>query len=538
MTGATLRDGQADLPSERSTASYWHREPSEKLLGHRTTAELPATADVVIIGSGITGAFAAHFLKEANAASDVLMLEAREACWGATGRNGGHCQPSVYGLSPANGGHCQPSVYGLSTAVARFELNTYAFLRDLVAEHDVPCDWVSFPGVHAFYTPDLFAAAALRIADLGRAHPDLAAKARVVRSAAELAALGVHGAVGAVVQADAASLWPYKLVCWVLERLLAQGAGFNLQTGTAATHLQRLEGPDDNDGGGGETALRWIVHTPRGQVAARKRLLAQGAGFNLQTGTAATHLQRLEGPDDNDGGGGETAHRWIVHTPRGQVAARKVLLACNGHASLLVPAFSDLLVPVRGQVAALVPGPGQRALEHSYVFMGVPPKGPSQDDYLVQRPSGREELILGGGRSRGTARGVGASADDWLDPVVASYLRQTLGATTGIAEGELAATYEWTGIMGYSRDFLPWVGEVPKVLGGDTGLWVAAGYTGHGMPRAALCAKAVVGMMNGQELKVAEAVGLPHEFLVSEERAARAREMDNVTVADLKDMFV
>ncbi|KAF3357928.1 hypothetical protein VdG1_05593 [Verticillium dahliae VDG1] len=245
MTGATLRDGQADLPSERSTASYWHREPSEKLLGHRTTAELPATADVVIIGSGITGAFAAHFLKEANAASDVLMLEAREACWGATGRNGGHCQPSVYGLS---------------TAVARFELNTYAFLRDLVAEHDVPCDWVSFPG--------------------------------------------------------------------------------------------------------------------------------------------------------------------------------------------------------------------------------------------------------------------------------------TLGATTGIAEGELAATYEWTGIMGYSRDFLPWVGEVPKALGGDTGLWVAAGYTGHGMPRAALCAKAVVGMMNGQELEVAEAVGLPHEFLVSEERAAQAREMDNVTVADLKDMFV
>ncbi|PNH71777.1 hypothetical protein VDGD_08608 [Verticillium dahliae] len=470
MTGATLRDGQADLPSERSTASYWHREPSEKLLGHRTTAELPATADVVIIGSGITGAFAAHFLKEANAASDVLMLEAREACWGATGRNGGHCQPSVYGLS---------------TAVARFELNTYAFLRDLVAEHDVPCDWVSFPGVHAFYTPDLFAAAALRIADLGRAHPDLAAKARVVRSAAELAALGVHGAVGAVVQADAASLWPYKLVCWVLERLLAQGAGFNLQTGTAATHLQRLEGPDDNDGGGGETALRWIVHTPRGQVA-----------------------------------------------------ARKVLLACNGHTSRLVPAFSDLLVPVRGQVAALMPGPGQRALEHSYVFMGVPPKGPSQDDYLVQRPSGREELILGGGRSRGTARGVGASADDWLDPVVASYLRQTLGATTGIAEGELAATYEWTGIMGYSRDFLPWVGEVPKALGGDTGLWVAAGYTGHGMPRAALCAKAVVGMMNGQELEVAEAVGLPHEFLVSEERAAQAREMDNVTVADLKDMFV
>ncbi|KAM0287518.1 hypothetical protein ACHAQH_000472 [Verticillium albo-atrum] len=461
MTGATLRDGQADLPSEKSTLSYWHREPSKKLTGHRTTRELPATADVVIIGSGITGAFAAHFLNEIDEVSDVLMFEAREACWGATGRNGGHCQPSVYGLSPA---------------VARFELNTYAFLRDLVAEHSIPCDWVSLPGVHAFYTPDLFAAAALRIADLGRDHPELAAKARVVRSATELTELGVPGAVGAVVQADAASVWPYKLVCWVLERLLSRGAGFNLQTGTAATHLQRLDG--------------------------------------------------------------EGSHRWVVHTPRGQVAAKEVLLACNGHTSRLVAAFADLLVPVRGQVAALVPRPGQKALEHSYVFMGVPPDRPSQDDYLVQRPNGNEELILGGGRSRGTARGVGVSADDWVDPVVASYLRQTLGTTTGITDGELAATYEWTGIMGYSRDFLPWVGEVPKGMGGGPGLWVAGGYTGHGMPRAALCAKAVVGMMAGKGLEAAKGVGMPVDFLVSEERATRAREMDNVTAADLKEMFV
>lgn len=81
--------GQSGLPVPNSTASYWHKEPSEKLLGHRTTADLPETADVVIVGSGITGAFAAHFLKNADSAesrASVLMLEAREACWGATGR--------------------------------------------------------------------------------------------------------------------------------------------------------------------------------------------------------------------------------------------------------------------------------------------------------------------------------------------------------------------------------------------------------------------------------------------------------------------
>jgi heterodisulfide reductase subunit A-like polyferredoxin len=84
MTIATLRGGQADLPSSESTASYWHTDPSEQLLGHRSTSELPVEADVVIVGSGITGAFAARELVKGG--RSVLLLEAREACWGATGR--------------------------------------------------------------------------------------------------------------------------------------------------------------------------------------------------------------------------------------------------------------------------------------------------------------------------------------------------------------------------------------------------------------------------------------------------------------------
>jgi len=78
----------ANLPSKDSTVSFWHREPSKFLLGHRTTTELPNDADIVIVGSGITGASAARYLAEDVRAKDlhVVMLEAREACWGATGR--------------------------------------------------------------------------------------------------------------------------------------------------------------------------------------------------------------------------------------------------------------------------------------------------------------------------------------------------------------------------------------------------------------------------------------------------------------------
>lgn len=77
----------ASLPSKESSTSFWHSEPSEFLLNHRTTPDLPY-ADVVIIGSGITGASAARYLAEDERADglSVVMLEAREACWGATGR--------------------------------------------------------------------------------------------------------------------------------------------------------------------------------------------------------------------------------------------------------------------------------------------------------------------------------------------------------------------------------------------------------------------------------------------------------------------
>lgn len=84
MTGVTVKEGQAELPTPHSSRSFWHQQPSKLLLGHRTTERLPASADVIVIGTGIAGAFAARELVAQG--RKVLMLEAREACWGATGR--------------------------------------------------------------------------------------------------------------------------------------------------------------------------------------------------------------------------------------------------------------------------------------------------------------------------------------------------------------------------------------------------------------------------------------------------------------------
>ncbi|KAK7454165.1 hypothetical protein CaCOL14_005707 [Colletotrichum acutatum] len=530
MTGETLQPGQADLPSAKSTASYWHREPSKTLLGHRTTRDLPPTADVVVIGSGITGAFAAkELLERAGAGAGgkekkrVVLLEAREVCWGATGRNGGHCQPVAYNPN---------------TAIATFELANYAHLRDLIASNAVPCDWVSLRGVHALLTPDLVDAARKQIAALP---PRFASLARLVTDAEELADLRIPDAVGAVVQEEAASVWPYKLVAWIFEDLLRRFGVDKADDGT-------LTGND-----------------------------RQGVSFNIQTSTPVTRLQHL--PASAPSG----TSSWILHTPRGQIATAQVLFASNAYTSRLLPRFADLVVPVRGQVAALFPPRPRAELRRSYVFMASSDaaKGePNQDDYLIQRPGPGLEMILGGGRANGTLRGVGISDDDEVDPVVASYLRRagagnldlTSAADTGrtgtaagtgqtptqVQDGEniatnnnskkeLEASHEWTGIMAFSRDGRPWVGQVPAgtVLGGGEGLWVCAGYTGHGMPQAALCGRAVAGMMMGgggsrssKEGDVDEEEKLPAEFLVSEERAEKARALPSIKEMDDLDMFL
>ncbi|KAI1865830.1 uncharacterized protein JN550_008088 [Neoarthrinium moseri] len=522
-----LLPGQAGLPVKNPTSSYWHKEPSEKLLGHRTTPDLPHSADVVIVGSGITGAIAAHTLKERRPDLNVVMLEAREACWGATGRNGGHCQPAMYAAAPH---------------IASFELRNYTYLKSLVEEYSIPCDWHSTSGVHAFYSESLFNLAKDVIKNLSEKYPDLAANVAIVtkgenggpsyllegeRKELSLEGLRIPTAEGAVVQWNAASLWPYKLVAFVLERLLAtEAGGFNLQTNTPVVGLQKVDPPAN--------------------------LMSPTAGSNASDRKSGSHPT------------------WIVHTPRGHITARAVLLATNAYTSHLLPQFTDLIVPTRGQVAALKPPhepsqPGEPPLDigHTFYFAGdsdSPGNPVGRTDYLVQRPPPAAELVFGGGRQLARDYAVGVWDDGAIDEPVKWWLRGELSGSMDLslrealtspvkdqaeaaaahrgktafeaqldAKQDLVPTHEWSGIMGYSRDASPWVGPVPPGLGGGDGLWICAGYTGHGMPNAALSAKAVAELMTG-----ADEVDLPEEYEISEERAERAALRDSVLAAEAK----
>lgn len=129
-------DQPVPLPRHKPTRSYWqeHVLPNQgglldeyktSIPGYytnsagRTEADIPAKgesesverADVLIVGSGITGAGVAWNLLEGvgdSSSSDgsgkeedkkgmrVVMVEAREACGGATGRNGMYLSRSFF----------------------------------------------------------------------------------------------------------------------------------------------------------------------------------------------------------------------------------------------------------------------------------------------------------------------------------------------------------------------------------------------------------------------------------------------------------
>lgn len=67
-------------------------------------------------------------------------------------------------------------------------------------------------------------------------------------------------------------------------------------------------------------------------------------------------------------------------------------------------------------------------------------------------------------------------------------------------------------VMGWSSDFMPYVGEIP----GKPGQHIIAGFSGHGMPQILLSAKGLSEMIKGE--KEFEVTGIPRLFKPTRER--------------------
>lgn len=83
------------LPVPNPTLSFWHRTTRAfPHLNANVHSDVPSSTKYLIIGSGLAGSLTAWELIESGIpGEDVLILEAREAVSGASGRNAGHVRP-------------------------------------------------------------------------------------------------------------------------------------------------------------------------------------------------------------------------------------------------------------------------------------------------------------------------------------------------------------------------------------------------------------------------------------------------------------
>ena len=104
--------------------SYW--QATMPAIPDCRGADLPDTADVVVIGGGLTGLSAAR--RSAELGASTVLLEAERIGWGASTRNGGMCHP---GFKHSLAELCAEHGTERGTALYRESIDAYEHVREL-----------------------------------------------------------------------------------------------------------------------------------------------------------------------------------------------------------------------------------------------------------------------------------------------------------------------------------------------------------------------------------------------------------------------
>jgi glycine/D-amino acid oxidase-like deaminating enzyme len=79
--------------ADAEPGSFWLADPARPPASPQLVVH--TTADLVVVGGGYSGLWTALLAKEADPARDVVLLEAHDLGWAASGRNGGFCSASL-----------------------------------------------------------------------------------------------------------------------------------------------------------------------------------------------------------------------------------------------------------------------------------------------------------------------------------------------------------------------------------------------------------------------------------------------------------
>ncbi|KAK7899812.1 hypothetical protein LTR67_003557 [Exophiala xenobiotica] len=242
-------------PVQDPTVSFWQDPPHP--FAQRASPSLPKEADVVIIGSGIAGISTALHLIRRDSSLKIVMLEARNAISGATGRNGGHIKAvpwaDYYALKEAFDKES-------AVKVTKFRL---AHLDAMVAEAAALGEAGEaglvrrLEGISAVYDKEAWNFAKVKLDAFLEDFPEERDKWTMCEDESELKELGLVNAYGCI-KGRSGAAWPYRFLGCILSQMLDQGH-LNLETHTVAEGVQRVQ----------SSSHPYEVHTSRGVISAK-----------------------------------------------------------------------------------------------------------------------------------------------------------------------------------------------------------------------------------------------------------------------------
>ncbi|KRD96163.1 oxidoreductase [Bosea sp. Root381] len=210
-------------------------------------------ADVVVIGAGFTGLSTAIHLRENGVG--VVVVEAAEPGWGASGRNNGQVIPTLAGHDPS------AMVARHGEAGERFNAvlrDSAQYLFDLVRRYEVPAEAEQAGWIQPVHSPGRFKLAEKRV----REWSAIGAPVELLDREAAAKMLGSEAWFGGFWNRTGGHINPLALARGLAEVALKLGATIHARSPVSS---MAREGD------------RWVVRTAKGSVTARALVLATNA---------------------------------------------------------------------------------------------------------------------------------------------------------------------------------------------------------------------------------------------------------------------
>ncbi len=248
----------------------------------------PAKADVVVVGSGYTGLAVA--LQTARGGRATVVLDAEDAGWGCSTRNGGQISTSVKPNYAALVRRFGPEH---AFRIVKEGQNSLAWVGAFVAAEGIDCDFRIAGRFHAAHNPARYEALAQMLATQPKG---LDVAAHMVPRAEQWHELGTDAYYGGVLYEQHASVHPARLHQGMLDR--ARHAGATVIPHCPATAIDRDRGGFRVECTGGSIVARNVVVATNGYTGRltpwlRRRVIPIGSYIIATEEIPAATMARL-----------------------------------------------------------------------------------------------------------------------------------------------------------------------------------------------------------------------------------------------------